>query len=184
MKKILVAAAALCCMTMMVSLASCNNKSNRSTEGRSQGENPVVPSDSNALDPLLNWGCSIAEVEQHVQTKNWWREGNDELEFWDFPFQSWHKWYYVSDTFSEQYLFETQDGQNLRYVSVTCGDNAVSGNPFVDLLQRQGFQDTGKTVQFFGESHRQYFSADGKTEALVGVDEDGYWWIIYKPNTK
>ncbi len=135
----------------------------------------------NALDPLLNWGCSIAEVEQHVQAKNWWREGNDKLEFWDFPFQSWHKWYYVSDTFTEQYLFETQDGQNLRYVYIACGDNTVSGNPFVDLLHRQIFQDTGNTVQFFGDPHRQYLSADGKTEALVGVDDNGFWYLIFKP---
>lgn len=87
----------------------------------------------------------------------------------------------MSETFTEQYLFETQDGQNLRYVYIACADNTVSGNPFVDLLQRQGFQDTGKTVQFYGETYEQYFSADGKTEALLGVDDDGYWWVIYKP---
>lgn len=173
MKKTLMAiAAVLCCaMAMTVSLTSCTIDN---------GDNPVIKPDSNVPDPLLNWGCSIAEVEQHVHAKKWWKDGNAKLEFWEFPFHSWHKWYYVSETFTEQYLFETQDGQNLRYVYIACADNTVSGNPFVDLLQRQGFQDTGKTVQFYGETHEQYFSADGKTEALLGVDDDG-WWVIYKP---
>ena len=164
-------AAVLCyAMIMTVSMTSCSDK-----------DNPVVTPDSKVPDPLLNWGCSIDEVEQHVQAKKWWKDWNDKLEFWDFPFQSWHKWYYVSETFTEQYLFETQDGQNLRYVYCACGDNTVSGNPFANLLQCQGFQDTGNTVQFFGESHRLYLSTDGKTEALVGVDDESYWWVIYKP---
>ena len=174
MKKIMMTlAAVLCCaMAMTVSLTSCTIDN---------GDNPVIKPDSNVPDPLLNWGCSIAEVEQHVHAKKWWKDGNAKLEFWELPFHSWHKWYYVSETFTEQYLFETEDGKNLRYVYIACADNTVSGNPFVDLLQRQGFQDTGKTVQFYGETYEQYFSADGKTEALLGVDDDGYWWVIYKP---
>ncbi len=175
MKKIMMTlAAVLCCaMAMTVSLTSCTIDN---------GDNPVIKPDSNVPDPLLNWGCSIAEVEQHVHAKKWWKDGNAKLEFWEFPFHSWHKWYYVSETFTEQYLFETEDGKNLRYVYIRCLDNTVSSNPFMNLLQRQGFQDTGKTVQFSGTPHEQYLSADGKTEALVNVDDIGYWYLIYKPN--
>ena len=53
MKKIIMAAAALCCMTMMV-LTSCNNI----------GDNPVALPESNALAPLLKWGCSFADVDR------------------------------------------------------------------------------------------------------------------------
>ena len=66
------------------------------------------------FDPLLQWGCSIADVEQHMQQKEWWTDGNDKLEYWEDPYQCWHRWYFVDKAelvLTEQYLFETKDGQ-------------------------------------------------------------------------
>ena len=89
------------------------------------------------FDPLLQWGCSIADVEQHMQQKEWWADGNDKLEYWEDPYQCWHKWYFVDKAeliLTEQYLFETKDGQNLRYVVSMCWNDTVPAEKFVNTL--------------------------------------------------
>ena len=133
-------------------------------------------------DPLLRWGCSIDDVNEHVFSKMWYQAGNYELEYWGDPFESWHQWYYVSPSaLTEQYLFETEDGQNLRYVVCICWDNTVPVEVCNNLLQHQGFRATGNTVLFDGANdYDQYLSADEQTEALVSSDSDG-WYIVYRP---
>ena len=136
-----------------------------------------------AFDPLLQWGCSIADVEQHMQQKEWWQDGNDQLEYWEDPFESWHKWYWVDadNQITEQYLFETEDGQNLRYVLSICWNNTVPREKFVNTLYHQGFHATGEMVEFDGEILERFLSADGQTEALYSTDADGYSEAIYRP---
>ena len=135
------------------------------------------------FDPLLQWGCSIADVQQHMQKKEWWQDGNAQLEYWEDPFQSWYKWYWVDaeNQVTEQYLFETEDGQNLRYVICICWNNNVSVAKFIVTLYRQGFHITGENVEFDGESFVRFLSADGETEALYNTDADGYSQAIYRP---
>ena len=135
------------------------------------------------FDPLLQWGCSIADVQQHMQKKEWWQDGNAQLEYWEDPFQSWYKWYWVDaeNQVTEQYLFETEDGQNLRYVICICWNNNVSVAKFILTLYRQGFHITGENVEFDGESFVRFLSADGETEALYNTDADGYSQAIYRP---
>jgi len=149
-------------------------------------DNPVPDAEILAFDPLLKWGCSITDVEKHMQAKEWWSDGNENLEFWEDPFQCWHKWYWVSleDEITEQYLFETEDGQNLRYVMCICWVNTVPVELCKNTLHHQGFQATGNIVQFDGDPYDQYFSADGQSEALLNVDDEGYWYIIYEPRNK
>jgi len=174
MKKILMAAAAIMLMMTMTVLTACTSDN---------VDNPTPKAEILAFNPLLKWGSSIADVEQHIQAKQWWSDGNDKLEFWGDPFQSWHKWYWVSaeDALTEQYLFETENGQNLRYVICICWNNTVPAEKFGNTLHHQGFQSTGITVQFDGDPYEQYLSADRQTEALVNVDDEGYWCIIYEP---
>ena len=135
------------------------------------------------FNPLLQWGCSIAEVERHLQSKVWWQDGNEKLEYWEDPFQSWHKWYWVDaeNKITEQYLFETEDGKNLRYVYCACWDNTVPADEFVSALYDQGFRLTGEMVEFDGETFERLLSADGETEVLYNTDEDGYSQAIYRP---
>ena len=138
-----------------------------------------------AFNPLLQWGCSITDVEQHMQKKEWWQDGNDKLEYWADPYESWHKWYYVDadNVITEQYLFETENGQNLRYAICVCWNESVPAEKFKNTLLRQGFHPTGVMVEFGGETLERYLSADGKTEALYNTDEDGYSQAIYRPYT-
>ena len=133
--------------------------------------------------PLLRWGCSIADVERHLQGKEWWQDGNEKLEYWEDPFQSWHKWYWVDaeNKITEQYLFETEDGKNLRYVYCACWDNTVPADKFVSALYDQGFRLTGEMVEFDGETFERLLSADGETEVLYNTDKDGYSQAIYRP---
>lgn len=139
-----------------------------------------------AFDPLLQWGCNIDDVEQHIQSKAWWQNGNDNLEYWADPFESWHKWYYVdsTDMLTEQYLFETEDGQNLRYAISICWNNTVPAEKFKNTLIHQGFHATGVMVEFNGELLERYLSADGQTEALYNTDADGYSQALYRPVEK
>jgi hypothetical protein len=162
-------AAALMCLPIL--FASC------SKEEKNNNTEPF------ALDPLLQWGCSIADVEQHMQSKDWWADGNNGLEYWGDPFESWHKWYWVdsTDMLTEQYLFETEEGQNLRYVVCICWNTTVPVEKALKLLSRQGFHATGDSVLFDGENYfDQHLSADGQTEALTLADNDG-WYITYRP---
>lgn len=132
-------------------------------------------------DPLLQWGCNYTDVQQHMSAKNWWDWGSYEFEFWEDPFQSWHIWYSVSPAaLTEQYLFETENGQNLRYVVCYCWDETVPLTMRDNLLQHQGFQSAGTTT-IWGDSFSRFLSADGQTEALTTVDDEGYWFIIYRP---
>ncbi|MBE6271775.1 MAG: hypothetical protein E7101_12655 [Prevotella ruminicola] len=133
-------------------------------------------------DPLLRWGCSIDDIYDHVFSKTWYQSGNYDLEYWADPFESWHQWYYVSPSaLTEQYLFETEDGQNLRYVVCICWDNTVPVEVCYNLLARQGFHATGNTILFDGaNNYNQYLSADGQTEALALADSNG-WYITYRP---
>ncbi len=136
-----------------------------------------------AFEPLLEWGCNIADVEQHIQSKEWWQNGNDSLEYWGDPFESWHKWYYVdsANMLTEQYLFETEDGQNLRYAISICWNNTVPAEKFKNTLVHQGFHATRVMVEFNDETFERYLSADGQTEALYNTDENGYSQALYRP---
>ena len=80
---------------------------------------------------------------------------------------------YGEGVITEQYLFETEDGQNLRYAICVCWNESVPAEKFKNTLLRQGFHPTGVMVEFGGETLERYLSADGKTEALYNTDEDG-----------
>ena len=132
-------------------------------------------------DPLLRWGCSLHEVYDHIFSKGWYEAGNYELEYWEDPFENWHRWFWVSPSaLTEQYLFETEEGENLRYVMCICWDATVPFTVCTNLLAHQGFLATGSTVLFDGDNYEQYLSADGQTEALAAADDES-WWIIYRP---
>ena len=134
-------------------------------------------------NPLLQWGCSIDDVYDHVFSKMWYEAGNYKLEYWEDPYQSWHQWYKVSPrALTEQYLFETEDGQNLRYVECYCWDNNAPAELRDNLLQHQGFHNTGNTIQSNGNTFEQFLSADGGTEAWATFFDDGYWHILYRPS--
>ena len=97
---------------MMMIFTACNNK-------------PEVKELS--FDPLLEWGCSLADVEAHIKAKPWYKDGNDSLDYWDF-YEGWHKWYWVSEEYrlTEQYLFETQNGQNMFGAMCFCWNKEIN----------------------------------------------------------
>jgi len=170
-------AAALMCLPIL--FASCNKEEELNNNN---SNNPEPEAEILAFDPLLDWGCSIADVERHMQSKEWWQDGNNQLEYWEDPYQCWHKWYYVdsANMLTEQYLFETEDGQNLRYAVCICWNNTVPADKFVATLYHQGFHATGEMVEFGGETLERYLSADGETEALYNTDAEGYSQAVYR----
>lgn len=168
-------AAALMCLPIL--FASCD-KEEIINNNNSNPEAEIL-----AFDPLLDWGCSIDDVERHIQSKEWWKDGNDRLEYWEETYQSWHKWYYVDsiNMLTEQYLFETEEGLNLRYAISICWNDTVPAEKFQNTLVHQGFHATGVMVEFDSEILERYLSADGKTEALYNTDANGYSQAIYRP---
>jgi len=168
MKKIIMTLAAVLCCTSL--FTSCN---------KTPDPEPEILN----INPLLQWGCSIANVERHIQSLEWWQEGNNQLDYWEDPYQSWHKWYWVDseNALTEQYLFETEEGQNLRYAFCCSWNESVTADQFASTLKHQGFRSTGETVEFVGDSFKRFLSADGKTEALLATDEDGYSYTLYRP---
>ena len=130
-------------------------------------------------DPYLKWGSNLAEVEAHKQAKQFWSEGNSQLEFWEG--NGWHHWYYVAPGLTEQYLFETEDGQNLNDVMCICHDATLPVDIFTKSLQLQGYTYLGKLHYPDTEKYDDLFlSADGKTKVLVYANTYGGWIMEYQ----
>ena len=129
-------------------------------------------------DPYLKWGSNFAEVEAHKQAKQFWAVGNGQLEFWEG--YGWHYWYYVASNLTEQYIFETEDGQNLNDVMCMFHNANLPIDIFTKSLQLQGYTYLGKLHYPDTEYYEDMFlSADGKTEALVYANTYGGWVIEY-----
>ena len=161
MQKISLFIAAACCMMMV--FTACNNK-------------PEVKELS--FDPLLEWGCSLADVEAHIAAKPWHKDGNDSLEYWEY-YEGWHKWYWVSEEYrlTEQYLFETQNGQNMFCAMCYCWNTEISIAKAMDALLNQGYKIREKTNY---KARSEYVSADGRTEAYLFKGTD-CWWVEFWP---
>lgn len=131
-------------------------------------------------DPYLKWGSNLAEVNAHKQAKQFWVIGNNQLEFWENF--GWHYWYYVASGFTGQYIFETEDGQNLNDVMCICHDANLPIDVFTKSLQLQGYTYLGKLHYPDTEDYDDLFlSADGKTEAMVYLNFNGGCIIEYFP---
>ena len=131
-------------------------------------------------DPYLKWGSNLAEVEAHKQAKQFWAVGNGQLEFWEGT--GWHYWYYVAPHFTEQYIFETEDGQNLNDVMCICHDANSPIAVFTKSLQLQGYTTLGKLHYPDTEDYDDFFqSADGQTGVLVYANYNGGCIIEYCP---
>lgn len=136
-------------------------------------------------DPLLDWGSSSADVEKHIQAKPWWRAGNDRLEYWEEDFASWHRYYYVAPKLTEQYLFETEDGKNLRYVYCQNWCKDLPYDAAKNWLLKLGFQYQGAAQRpEESKTYDRFFSADGKTVAYATPCDDDDWYVIFQPNNK
>lgn len=131
------------------------------------------------VDPYLNWGGSIADVDAYVKAKQWWLEGNDNIELWEGL--GWHRWYYIASLLTEQYLFETEDGQNLRFVVSICHDTSVPIDLANQSILKQGYEYKGKLVYPDDEPCDIFFSPDGQTEVQTALWSDGRWAITFQP---
>lgn len=134
-------------------------------------------------DPYLKWGCDSDEVFEHIWNKMWFYPGNSELEYWD-EYESWHHWFRVAGNLTEQYLYETEDGENLRFVLCYCWVPDAPLEIRDNLLIHQGFKSTGETRDNGKTIFDVFLSADGKTVALANFLDEGCWEIIYQPAEK
>ena len=131
------------------------------------------------VDPCLDWGCSIDDVVQHILTKQWWNFGNDKLELWEGL--GWHNWYFIAYLLTEHYLFETEDGQNLKLALSICHDPTVPLDVANNSLLKQGYIYSGKIAFPGQEPYDIFFSPDGQTEIQTMLYNDGRWQISYQP---
>ena len=163
MQKISVFIAAFCCMMMV--FTACNNKP----------ELKELP-----LDPLLEWGCSLADVEAHMAAKPWYKDGNDSLDYWEF-YEGWHKWYRVSKNYelNEQYLFMTKDGQGMFVAMFYCWSKEISIERGQEALLGKGFKACEKSSND-PVVQSEYVSDDGASEAYL-CQENDVWWIEFYP---
>ena len=131
-------------------------------------------------NPVVDWGCNFDKVEQHIKAKQWWRPGNDKFEFWGDNFNCWHRWYSVAPQLTEQYLFETEDGKNLRYSLACTWDPTLPVEVAKNSLLKQGYVYKGR-ILYPGDTNTGdcFISPDGKTQAEVYLYEDNCWEIVY-----
>lgn len=129
------------------------------------------------LDPTIEWGLSLSDVETYVHRKSWWNERVELVH----NGKRWYKVYWVSDTMQEAYGFPTEDGQNLNFVICASYDPAASVEMAKALVLHQGFIPAGK-IQFPGkEPYDLFFSVDKATEVFIRLYDDGSWRISYQP---
>ena len=135
-------------------------------------------------NPLLKWGCDFSDVQKHIEAKQWWKDGNEKMDYWGDEFCSWHKWYYVGSLLTEQYLFETEDGKNLRYVMTYLWDSGQSLDIINNSLLKKGYTYKGEAVlPLDGETYELFVSPDGKTDAwTVADDEEDVLFVLYTPH--
>ena len=130
-------------------------------------------------DPYLRWGGNLAEVEAQKQTKQYWFGGSDQLEFWEGF--GWYDSYNIANNFTEFYLFETADGQNLITVYCIYNRDDLSVDVFNKSLQLQGYTYLGKLHYPNTEDYYDMFlSADEQTE-VVGFGDTNSWVLLYYP---
>ena len=106
------------------------------------------------------------------------------MDYWGDEFCSWHKWYYVGSLLTEQYLFETEDGKNLRYVMTYLWDSGQSLDIINNSLLKKGYTYKGEAVlPLDGETYELFVSPDGKTDAwTVADDEEDVLFVLYTPH--
>lgn len=174
MKKILFAVM-LCCVAMTSALlSSCEQPK------------PNKPFDETVLlgvlDPYLVWGCSADDVQKHIEAKPWWKPGNDSLEHWEGL--GWHRWYEVSDSLTEQYLFETEAGENLLAVECYSYHANLPMSAARAYLEKSGFVFMSS---HYSKSYERdidmFLSSDHLTRAFIYPWDyrNNRWFIYYEP---
>jgi len=171
MKKILFAAMICCVATMGLTLSSCEKKNE-----------PTPESKLEAIDPYLVWGGNYADVQKHIEAKAWWKDGNQELEYWAGA--GWHKWYLVADSLTEQYIFETQEGENLLSVQCYCYDKTITIADARICLEKRGY--IYLSDRNIGEGDEVikapiYMSADKQTRVYIIPYMTDYWYFYFSP---
>ena len=130
-------------------------------------------------DPYLKWGGNLAEVEAQKKTKQYWFGGSDQIEFWEGF--GWYDSYNIANDFTEYYLFETAEGQNLTTVYCIYYRDDLSVDVFNKSLQLQGYTYLGKLHYPNTEDYYDLFlSADEKT-GVVGYGDTKSWILVYYP---
>jgi hypothetical protein len=167
MKKILFAAMVCCVAMTSVLLNGCN------------GNKPEEKDLLKPLDPYLVWGADLADVQKHIEAKSWWEDGNDSLEYWED--EGWHKWYFVADSLTEQYLFETKEGKSLRAVECYCYYRNVPISAARTYLEQRGYVFLSSHYSEELEANIDFYtSSDHQTRAsLIDVTEEDHCWFIY-----
>lgn len=131
------------------------------------------------LDPCLNWGAGLSEIEEYVHRKNWWYADNNGL------YQSdvlWGKAFWVARNLKEAYLFETQDGRNLSEVIIYCDDTAVPEEEAEKILKEKGYKYVGE-ILFPGQerAYSYYVSGDNVSDAVIIDKFFSNWAIDFAP---
>ena len=129
-------------------------------------------------DPYIKWGGNNAEVEAHKQTKQYWFGGSDQPEFWEGF--GWYDSYNIANDYTEYYVFETADGQNLTAVYCIYWRDNLSVDVFNKSLLLQGYTYLGKLQNpNTGDYYDIFLSADEKTEVLSYGDTESRSLLYY-----
>ena len=149
-------------------LTSCDN-----------GNQPTKDTRLDALDPYLVWHANLEDVQKHIEAKSWWKDGNTSLEWWQD--MGWHKWYWVADSLTEQYLFQTNEGRNLEYVQCYCYDKSITVDVAKTFLENQGYIFLKyRHIQAEDTQSSVYASPDKQTRVLLIPTASGYWYLHYE----
>ena len=129
-----------------------------------------------AIDPLVKWGCDLDEVEQFFASRGRYYEPCELV--YD---EGWKKEYDMDGLLSEDYHFETEDGQGLFQVCCYYWTSFPPVEMVHNTLLHQGYLYKGKIV-YPGEEQKDYYvSSDGLTQVLLSHGDDESWKLIYQP---
>ena len=185
MKKIMMAAVALCCMTMIsVTTTSCADKGNRSPapDGGTDSLEVVMNLDSVVITPYLYFGTSLDDVQAYM-AKNYADYSDatpDSLEYIDLDGGGLWVKCYKNGKRDMSFFFKNADGNDFVMVSYDfyfpIQIEAVMGE-----LERNGFTNKG-VIRFENDNSDLsylFLSPDESIEAMVFYwEKDGGSWAV------
>lgn len=127
----------------------------------------------------VDWDCTASDVATHMRSNPWVFQNMDNLGagngFWYLPF-------WVTGQMYQCYYFGDEEGTKLNFIFSGCHDPKVPIEKARQYVLKQGYIYSGK-IQFPDEAAPRdlYFSADNKTEVLIGNWDEKGWEISYQP---
>lgn len=183
MNKNLLKFTVIVCSAMTCLLTACVSKSDTPAQSQEDGSALVIDLDSIVIEPYMEFGVSLADVEKYMNENyaDWEVKNPDSLECFEQE-ETGYLWSrsYVNGKNEMSFYFKDADATNLVLVSYDYFF-PMPLEPIMAELEKLGFENKGevKFDDFNADITYLYLSSDEKYEVqLSSWEKDGGSWAI------